>query len=237
MRILILGSMICPILALSGSFFRNIAFDNERSFDLFTLYDSAIMFLMLLFGPMVLAIVAISLITREYNEQTWKTIFVVPVSRIRVLIGKFLILFLLVILFMVFSWAETFILAVLCSFLFEVSDITWMSGLFFFIQMIKGGILLYPVITPFLYLALRTKGGLVPFSMLAGIILVNVVLSNTSFAKIDPWLLPYHLLYLSRYEKINQGNDFLFIGIGITGILFIGSFLGSILRIYREDIY
>ncbi len=184
--------MICPILALSGSFFRNITLDNERSFDLFTLYDNAIMFLMLLFGPMVLAIVAISLITREYNEQTWKTIFVVPVSRIRVLIGKFLILFLLVI---------------------------------------------HPVITPFLYLALRTKGGLVPFSILAGIILVNVVLSNTSFAKIDPCLLPYHLLYLSRYEKINQGNDFLFIGIGITGILFIGSFLGSILRIYREDIY
>lgn len=192
MRILILESMICPILALSGSFFRNITLDNERSFDLFTLYDNAIMFLMLLFGSMVLAIVAISLITREYNEQTWKTIFVVPVSRIRVLIGKFLILFLLVI---------------------------------------------HPVITPFLYLALRTKGGLVPFSILAGIILVNVVLSNTSFAKIDPWLLPYHLLYLSRYEKINQGNDFLFIGIGITGILFIGSFLGSILRIYREDIY
>ena len=169
MRILILESMICPILALSGSFFRNITLDNERSFDLFTLYDNAIMFLMLLFGSMVLAIVAISLITREYNEQTWKTIFVVPVSRIRVLIGKFLILFLLVI---------------------------------------------HPVITPFLYLALRTKGGLVPFSILAGIILVNVVLSNTSFAKIDPWLLPYHLLYLSRYEKINQGNDFLFIGIG-----------------------
>ncbi len=192
MRILILESMICPILALSGSFFRNITLDNERSFDLFTLYDNAIMFLMLLFGSMVLAIVAISLITREYNEQTWKTIFVVPVSRIRVLIGKFLILFLLVI---------------------------------------------HPVITPFLYLALRTKGGLVPFSILVGIILVNVVLSNTSFAKIDPWLLPYHLLYLSRYEKINQGNDFLFIGIGITGILFIGSFLGSILRIYREDIY
>lgn len=56
-------------------------------FSLFSLYDNAIMFLMLLFAPLVLTIVGVWIINREYAEGTLKNIFTIPVSRTAFLLG------------------------------------------------------------------------------------------------------------------------------------------------------
>ena len=137
---------------------------------------------------------------------------------------------------MILSWAEILVFTILCSFLFEISGITWMTALFFLFRMIKGGVLLYPVITPFLYLALRTKGGLVPFIVIAGVVLVNIVLSSTFVAGFYPWLLPHRLLYWSMYEKTGQAGGSIAVGIWIVGLLFVLSAVGGIWQIWTEDI-
>lgn len=229
------GSWICPILTLSSYYIRHYIMYSERVGSLFEIYDSAITFLMLLFGPIIMALVAVFLITREYAERTWKTIFVVPVSRIQVMIGKFLILFFLMLAFLFLSWFEIFVLSVLCSFLFEISGVTIMGALFFLIRMIQGGIFLYPTIIPFIYLALRTKGGLIPFIVIAGISLVNVVLSNTPISGFWPWLLPYSLLSVS-IGRIKLEKEALVLGIFIVLAMCVIGIGGSIWRIWREDI-
>lgn len=228
------GSFICPVLTLSSYYIRNYMIAPKRVGDLFEIYDNAITFIMLLFGPILMALAAIFLISREYTERTWKTIFVVPVSRIRILIGKFWILFFLMMAFMILSWFEILVLSGLCSFLFGISGVTGMGALFFLVRMIQGGIFLYPTITPFFYLALRTKGGFAPFLVIAGISLVNVVLSNTPVSRFWPWLLPNYLLSVS-IGRIKPEKEGLILGIFIVGVVFVVGIGGSMRRIWKED--
>ena len=79
------------------------------------IYEDTIMFLMLLFGPLVMAVVAVFLISREYTEKTLKTIFVVPIGRRQFIMGKFIILFILILLFMVLSWLDIVVISVICN--------------------------------------------------------------------------------------------------------------------------
>lgn len=123
------GTMIVPVLVMLYSIQRYLK-DTTVPIALFDLYDSALMFLMLLFAPLVMSVIAIFLISREYAEHTLKTIFAVPVSRKKFLAGKFVILFLLVMLFCLMSWLEILLLACVCSLFMEVTQITAMSALF-----------------------------------------------------------------------------------------------------------
>lgn len=229
------GSLICPVLTLASCYVRNGMLYPERVTSLFEIYDNAMEFILLLFGPMIMALVAVFLIVREYTEKTWKTIFVVPVSRIRILCGKFLILFFLMVAFLILSWMEIFLLAVLCSFLFEISGVTIAAAFFFLVRMMKWGILLYPTITPFVYLAFRTKGGMVPFLSIAGVSLVNVVLSNTPVANFYPWLLPHWLMSVSL-GRMESDRGRIGMGVFILGMVFFIGVFGSMWRIWREDV-
>ncbi len=51
-----------------------------------------------------------------------KTIFVLPIGRTQFLAGKFITLFILVVLFMVLSWLDIVVIAVLCSLFMDVSQ-------------------------------------------------------------------------------------------------------------------
>ena len=78
--------------------------DNEIS--VFLLYDNALMFLMLLFAPMILTILGAWIISREYTDGTLKNIYAVPVSQTKFLCGKLLFFAMLAFIFMLVSWLE-----------------------------------------------------------------------------------------------------------------------------------
>lgn len=67
----VLGSFVVPLLT-AVNMVRICLGNPEASPDLWGLYDDAVMFIMLLFGPLVLAVVATWLISREYTERTLK---------------------------------------------------------------------------------------------------------------------------------------------------------------------
>lgn len=190
----ILGSFIVPVLVLFSSLQRYFQGSNYV-IDLFELYDNASMFIMLLFAPLVTSVWATYLISREYTEKTLKTIFTVPVSRKKFLQGKFLILFMIVMLFMLLSWLDILILAVVCNFFIEMGQITIMSAIYFLLKFVIGGVLVYmTTITPVVYLSLRNKGFVTPFIVVAAVCLLNVVLSGSPIAGIYPWSATYLLV-------------------------------------------
>lgn len=225
------GTMIVPMLVMFNSIQRYLK-NTDVPIALFDLYDRAIMFLMLLFAPLVMSVIATFLISREYAEHTLKTIFAVPVSRKKFLAGKFVILFLLVMLFYLMSWLEILLLACVCSLFIEVTQITVMSALFFLIKMLYGGILLYMTIAPVMYLVLRTKGYMIPFIVAAGVCLLNVVLSNSPIAGFYPWTATY--LLVSGRSGSFGGTPFL--SFLLIVLLFLIAVLGSAKRFLREDI-
>ena len=221
------GSFIVPFLVTVNDI-RICVSNPAASLSLGGLYEDTILFLMLLFGPLVMAVVATYLISREYTEKTLKTIFTVPIGRRQFLAGKFIIFFLLVQLFMILSWLDMVGIFLVCSLFLEVSQITVSSAFFILLQMIKGGILLFATLTPFVYLALRTKGTLAPFMVIAAISLLNVVLSGSPIAGFYPWTASY-LLLTGRLEQF-RGSVLL-----ARTILLVLCFLGIVLSMVRFE--
>lgn len=220
----VLGSFIVPLLVIT----KNLT--NDLS--LYGIYEDSIMFIMLLFGPLVLAVVATYLVSREYTEKTLKTIFVVPIERRSFLLGKFITLFILVLLFMALSWFDIVLLAMLCSLFMEVSQLSLLSAIYIFIQMTKGGILLFTTLTPFVYLSLRAKGTLAPFIIIAAVSLLNVVFSGSQIAGFYPWTAAYLLLT----NRLEQSGCPTFTGISILLFVCLSGIYVSMRRFQKEDI-
>lgn len=229
----VLGTCIVPLLVIFHRVQQTVR-NPGSDITLFELYDSAVMFLMLLFGPLVLSVIAAQLISREYSERTLKTIFAVPISRKKFLTGKFLILFMLVMLFMLLSWFCLLILAAAVNLFFNVSQITVISAGYFLFQMLYGGILLYMTITPVIYLCIRSKGAMTSFIAAASVCLFNVILSNSAIAGFYPWTASYLLVSGGR----NNGNfgcppSFSLV---LIVLVFAVSFIGSMRRFLSDEI-
>lgn len=226
-----LGSFIVPFLVTVNDI--RIFFSNPAAtLSLWWIYEDTIMYLMMLFGPLVMAVVATYLISREYTEKTLKTVFTVPIGRRQFLTGKFIMLFMLVLLFMVLSWIDIVAISMVCSLFLDVSQITVWSAVSILLKMIKGGVLLFATLTPFVYLALRAKGTITPFIVLAAASLLNVVLSGSPIGGIYPWTVAY-LLLTDRMAQSGYPAPLGMIIILVVCVLGIGA---SGLRFQKEDI-
>lgn len=225
------GTLIVPLLVIFNSLQRYFK-STDNAVDLFGLYDSAIMFLMLLFAPLFLSVIGTYLISREYSENTLKTIFAVPISRTAFLTGKFFVLFIATMSFMLISWLNIFILAAICNLFWNITQITFVSAVFFLIKMLSAGILLYMTIAPVIYLSIRNKGYILPFAAAAAVCLLNVILSSSSIAGLFPPTAAY-LLVSGRNSSQGCPPSISYI---LIVLLFIVSVIASTKRFLKEDI-
>lgn len=227
----VLGSLMVPFLVAANDI-RIAAAKPEAFLSLYGLYEDTILFIMLLFGPLVLAVVATWLINREYTERTLKTIFVLPMERTAFLLGKFIMLFLLICLFMLLSWLDILVIALVCRLFLGGQAVTVSQAAAVLIQMQKGAILMFMTLTPFVYLALRTQGSIAPFIVIAAVSLLNVVLSASPIACFYPWTAAY-LLQTGRYAQ--TGCPMVLGVLLLLGVCGFG-ICAAVRRFRREDI-
>ena len=226
----ILGTLIVPFFVIVKAVTKYIS-NPEAVISVFSLYDDALMFLMLLFAPMVLTILGAWIISREYTDGTLKNIFMIPISKTVFLCGKLLFFAILTFMFMLISWLEILVLALLCNCFIPTTELTIPSLIFFLIKMLYGGILLCAAQTPFIYLTIRTKGFVTPLIAIAVISLINVVLSNSGVAGFYPWSASY-LLVTGRLSGQNCPKE---ISISIILIMCFLGIAASIFRFKKED--
>ena len=226
----ILGTLIVPFFVIVKAVTNYIS-NPEAVISVFSLYDDTMMFLMLLFAPMVLTILGAWIISREYTDGTLKNIFIIPISKTVFLCGKLLFFAILTFMFMLISWLEILVLALLCNCFIPTTELTIPSLIFFLIKMLYGGILLCAAQTPFIYLTIRTKGFVTPLIAIAVISLINVVLSNSGVAGFYPWSASY-LLVTGRLSGQNCPKE---ISISIILIMCFLGFAASIFRFKKED--
>ena len=224
-----LGTLVTPLLVLMMRIKDLLSSPYALLFDF---YDSAFVFLVPLFAPLIFSIVGTYLFSREYTEKTLKTVFVVSVSKERFLIGKFITLFLCTLLLMILTWTEILVLAVLCNIVFEIQQLTFLSAFYFLVKMIYGGILLYAVVTPVVYFAIRSKGFFAPVLIAAVIALSDVILMGSPAAAYFPWTATY-LLMTGRIR--NYGGS-PFTAHLVIGIMCVFSIAGSLTRFKKTDI-
>ncbi len=226
----ILGTMIVPFFVMVNAVTKYLS-DTQADISVFSLYESALMFLMLLFAPMVLTVLGAWMICWEYTSGTLKNIFVIPVSRTAFLLGKLLFFAMLTFLFMLVSWLEILVSALVCNCFVPVTQLTIPSFLFFLIKMLYGGILLCATQTPFIYLTIRTKGFAAPLIAIAAVSLINVVLSGSQIAGYYPWSASY-LLVMGRPS---QGNCPVELSIAIICLMCLSGITASLLYFRKRD--
>lgn len=207
-------------------------FDSGIAMSLFSLYDDSLMFLMLLFAPMVLTILGAWIIGREYTDGTLKSIFTIPVSRTSFLWGKILFFAILTLTFMLISWLEILMSAFLCNCFIPVTEFTIPYFIFFLIKMFLGGILLFASQTPFIYLTIRTKGFVTPLIAIVAISLINVVLSNSPIAGFYPWSASY-LLVTGRLSGQSCPKG---ISLAIILTMCLWGIAASVLKFKKEEV-
>ncbi len=229
--IVFLGTLVTPLLAIINGI-KNHFMHTENAVTLFGIYDSAFMFLMLLFGPLIFSIIASYLFSREYTEKTLKTLFVVPISKKKFLSSKFITLFLCILFLMLISWTEILILGWICNIAFGIEQFNFPTALFFLIKMILGAILLYFTITPFAFLAMYTRGFVIPMIVASIIVLGNVILSSSPIAVFFPWTASYLIVN----NRIRQSACPASISFLIIFLVFLFSYIYSILLFEKSDI-
>lgn len=227
----LLGTLIVPLFVYVKAVEGYLS-NSDNVISVFSLYDSAIMFLMLLFAPMVLTVLGAWIISREYTDGTLKNIFVIPVSQTAFICGKLLFFAIMAFMFMLVSWLEILILALLCNCFIPVTQLTIPSFLFFFIKMLLGGLLLCFTQTPFMYLTIRGKGFVAPLIAIAAVSLINVVLSNSPIAGFYPWSASY-LLVMGRLSGPGCSKEISSLIILMMGLLGITA---SLYRFKKEEL-
>ena len=158
----------------------------EIIFTLSDIYSDSVLYIMLLVNIMIYVAIAAYLFSREYTESTLKTILPIPISRTKLLIGKYLMFFIWAFIITTITFTGT----VIAAYLGGISDITLSVGLNSYKEMLISEILLCLSFSPFVVLSLVMPN--MVFSMVAGAIfsIINLFVYTSKYAPYIPWCSP-----------------------------------------------
>lgn len=159
----------------------------EEVFTLSDIYDSSLLYVMLLMNIMVYVAITSYLFSREYTEKTLKTILPIPVSRFDFITGKFLILNIWTMLLTVLTWAAIFALMLGYHVIFGLDGFSLKVAGEWLIKFLLGSVLMFMTISPFAYIAERTKGFVIPVIISAAVVMGSAALSNQEFGALYPY--------------------------------------------------
>lgn len=209
----ILGAMVTPFMIMVEILKERMS-DPEYQVTYYNVFDQSNFYMILLFGLIVYTVFAAFLFSREYTENTLKMIVTIPVSRVGLLISKFIVLLIWCILLSFMSWL----------FCFLVANITGATGLSTAIltksiieNMLSTAILVF-LLTPLIFLSIYTKGIVIPVIASATLLMMNAALSNEELAALFPWSAIY-MVATNRVEETGYSIELSVLIIIITSII------------------
>lgn len=228
--IALLGTIVTPLISVSQSIGMYVL-KPDYKISFFTLFESAFMFLMLLFGLLIFSVISSYIFSREYTEKTFKILFAVPISKKSYIQCKFLTLFLFVLGLMLLSWAYVLILGIALNMIFGISEFYVGMALLFLWRFVLGGILLYFSIAPIALITLYTKGIIAPMMTASVIALVNVIFSTLPLSGFLPWAASYYIASGNSQQMACAS----FVSLIIIFLIFMISYKGCIFIFEKED--
>src|SRR5699024_1879775 len=107
------------------------------------IYSDSVLYIMLLVNIMIYVAIAAYLFSREYTESTLKTILPIPISRKKLLIGKFCTLLLWIVMLTIVSWAGIFISCGLYHTVFTLEGYSLLVAIVWLPQVLVGRISMF----------------------------------------------------------------------------------------------
>jgi bacitracin transport system permease protein len=186
------------------------------------------LYTMILFGLMVYTVIASYLFSREYTENTLKTILAVPVSKVSFMIGKCFILFLWIITLTVISFFATILFGIIV----KATGFNGAVFISYFMEYIADALFLFITISPFIMITLWFKNFVVPVIAVTSVAMINCVVFNENWGALFPWSASY-LIVSGEWKQ--YGYPFEISLIPIITIAVIG-FAVSVIYFRNEDI-
>lgn len=166
----------------------------EKSFSLADIYDNSLVYVMLLINFIVYVTITAYLFSREYTENTIKAILPIPVSRTNFIVGKFFTLFIWIMLLTIITWSGILGLFSIYHLLFGIDGFRFGVIVIWLLKFLLGGTLVFVTISPFAFIAEKTKGLVAPMIFSAVIVLGSAALSNQEIGALFPWTATYFLI-------------------------------------------
>ena len=147
-----------------------------------------------LFYIIIFTIIIAYLFGREYTEHTLKTILTTPLSKTKLLIGKFCTLLLWIVMLTLVTWAGIFIVCGLYDAVFTLEGYSLLVAIVWLPKFLFGSILMFLTVSPFVFVAMKTKGFVAPMIGSAVIVMGSAALSNQEWGALYPWTATYFLV-------------------------------------------
>ena len=159
-----------------------------------TMFENSLLYVMLLMNIIICVALSSYLFSREYVEKTIKNLITLPVFRRTYISGKFLSLLLLVELLMIATWSGILVIAVFYQFFFELDG--FFAGIIvrWLLKFIIAGGLLFLTISPFAYIAEKSKGLVTPIIIMSVVVMGSAALCNQELGALYPWTATYLIL-------------------------------------------
>lgn len=204
----------------------------EQIFTLADLYDNSLIYIMLLIGMMVYTVIAAYLFSREYTEKTLKSILTIPVLKTSFVASKFCVLFLWIMVLTAITWASMLALATIYHAVFDIAEFHMGVAWAWLGKMLLGGILMFLTISPFAFLAEKTKGLVVPMIAAAVIVMGSAALSNQDIGALYPWMATF---FLVKGKLASTGYP-IWLTTSIIALVSIHGFAATFIYFQKEDI-
>ena len=189
------GATVAPLMVFAGLIKAKIT-QPEILITYREMMEQTNLYMLMLFGLIVYGVITAYLFSREYTENTLKSILTIPVSKEAFLSAKYLMLLVWMIILTAVAWLSTLFLA----FLGNAADFSSMVIVQSLKEYISGVLLLYLTMSPFVFITLWVKNLVTPIIAVATIVLGNVALSNENLAALFPW----SSVYLIAGGEINN---------------------------------
>lgn len=178
----ILGAMVTPLMIFVDII--KLRMNNSgKIITYYSVFEDVNMYVMLLFGMIVYTLIGAYLFSREYTENTLKTILTVPVSKTAFIAAKFLTLLIWILGLTAVTWLCTLFFAVIG----KVTDFSMAVIIKTIYEYFFGAILVYLVILPFIFIAIKMKSLVTPIIVVTAAAMGSAAVMNEPEAALYPW--------------------------------------------------
>ncbi|SFD69820.1 bacitracin transport system permease protein [Bacillus sp. 491mf] len=224
----IIGAAVAPFMIVVASYI-HVKTKQPTKAILFTdLFTDAHLYTLLVIGVPLYGVVTAYLFNREYTENTLKNLLTIPVSRIRFIISKFILLFIWIMILTMVSWGLTLLLGLLGSFPGLSNALILQS----FMKFLIGGGFLFILSTPIVFLTLIMKTYVSPIILTIVITMINVMTANSEHKDLFPWAATIDIV--NNKLQPTYPPEYSYVIIAATAII---GFIATIFYFKRVDIH
>lgn len=227
----VLGAVAVPFMLLVEAL-QTHAENPEQIMLLDQVYANSVLYMLALANMMVSVAIASYLFSREYTENTWKTILPLPISRNKVLSGKCITLFLWDLGLTFVSWFSILLFFGFFHAFIGMTEYSLVTALRWIPKYFLLTVFLFATTSPFMYIAQKTKGFVAPMIASAVIVLGSAALSNQRWGALYPWTASVLLLQ----RRVEATGYPVFLSITIMILVSVLGFLLTFLHFKKEDL-